>query len=95
MDDTGETFKVQFDVPVQLTLQEDFTDLAWDHALKTAHEQGVIPVGPIHIETELVKVAGPLTEGQPLRVQTMMQALGLPQEIARVTATMMVGSRLG
>lgn len=95
-EDTGDTFKVVFDVPVQTTLQEDFNDAAWDHALKAAHDAGVIPVGPIHIETELIKVelGGSLVEGQPMRVQSMMEALGLPQEFVRVTATMMVGSRL-
>lgn len=96
MDDTGETFKVEFDVPVPVTLDPEFHNMAWDHALKTAHEKGVIPVGPIHIETELIKVevSGSLVEGQPMRVQQMMQALGLPEEFVRVTATMMVGSRL-
>lgn len=93
MDDTGETFKVQFDVPIQATLLEGFHDMAWDHALKTAHEQGVIPIGPIDIEVETIKTGG-LTEGQPMRVASMMEALGMPAEFARVTATMMVGSRL-
>lgn len=94
MDDSGETFKVQFDVSVQATLDPEFEAQAWDHALAAAHEQGVIPVGPIHIETELVKTdLGPLVEGQPLRVRSMMEALA-PREFVRVTASMMVGSRL-
>lgn len=95
-EDTGDTFKVVFDVPVQTTLQEDFNDAAWDHALEAAHKAGIMPVGPIHIETELIKtsIAGGLVEGQPMRVQSMLEALGLPQEFVRVTATMMVGSRL-
>lgn len=94
--DSGETLKVEFDVPVQVTLDPEFHNMAWDHALKTAHEKGVIPVGPIHIETELIKVelGGSLVEGQPMRVQSMMHALGLPEEFVHVTATMMIGSRL-
>lgn len=94
MDDTGGTYKVEFDVPVQATLDPAFHDLAWDHALKTAHEAGVIPIGPIHIEQEVRKNSlGKLTEGQPMRVASMMEALS-PREVVHVTATMMIGSRL-
>lgn len=97
MEDTGETFKVEFFVTPQQTLVEDFNSQAWDYALAQAHKQGVIPIGPIHIETELVKPEPPpgLTEGQAMRVHSMMEALGGNQELVRVTATMMVGTRLG
>lgn len=94
MEDTGETFKVEFDVLPQELLREDWDSAAWDHALRAAHEAGVIPVGPIHIETELRKTdLSPLVEGQPLRVRSMMEALS-PKEFVHVTATMMVGSKL-
>lgn len=96
MDDSGETFVVEFFVTPQQTMAEDFDKAAWDHALAMAHKNGVIPIGPIHIETELVKNELPagLTEGQSMRVHSMMQALS-PQELVKVTATMMVGTRLG
>jgi hypothetical protein len=94
VDDTGETFKVEFDVPVQITLHEQFHDMAWDHALKTAHERGVIPIGPIDIQLERKQTdMQALTEGQPMRVASMLEALS-PKEYVHVTATMMVGSRI-
>lgn len=94
MDDTGDTFKVFFDVPVQVTLLPEFNDMAWDHALAAAHAAGVIPVGPIHIETETIKPSG-LVEGTPMQVASLAQLIaGGGLDVVRVTATMMVGSRL-
>lgn len=96
MDDSGETFVVEFYVTPQQTLVEGFEAMAWDHALMLAHKEGVIPIGPIHIETEIVKPpgAGFLEEGVPMRIQSMASALGLQQELVRVKASMMIGTRL-
>lgn len=96
MDDSGETYVVEFYVTPQQTMVDGFDNMAWDYALGKAHEAGVIPIGPIHIETELVKPpgAGFLEEGVPMRVQSMASALGLQQELVKVTASMMVGTRL-
>lgn len=98
MDDSGETFVVKFNVPPQILLDPQWDAMAHDHALKMAHEQGVIPVGPIMIETETRKMGG-MAEGQPMQVHSMAELLGtvaqgLGMEVVEVTATMMVGSRL-
>lgn len=95
MDDTGETFTVTFFVPPQILLHEEWEAMAHDHALGMAHEAGVIPVGPILIETEMVRQTG-LTEGVPMSLNGMAAtAAGLGLEIVKVTASMLVGSRLG
>jgi hypothetical protein len=95
MEDTGETLKVSFFVPPQILLHEQWDDMAHDHALKLAHEQGVIPVGPILIETELVEQTG-LQEGVPMSLNGMAAAAaGLGLQVVKVTASMLVGSRLG
>lgn len=99
MDDTGETFVAKFHVPPQILLHPEWEDMAHDHALKMAHEQGIIPVGPIMIETEIKKMGG-MSEGKPMQVHSLSELLGtvaqgLGMEVVEVTATMMVGSRLG
>lgn len=97
-EDTGETFVAKFHVPPQILLHPEWEAMAHDHALGMAHQQGIIPVGPIMIETEIKKMGG-MVEGQPLQVHTLAElhaavAQGLGMEIVEVTATMMVGSRL-
>lgn len=95
MDDTGETFKAIFHVPPQILLHPEWEAMAHDHALKMAHEQGVIPVGPIMIETRLTSGQVGLVEGQPMLINRMAAAAsGLGMEVVEVTASMLVGSRL-
>lgn len=94
MEDTGETFVVKFLVPPQVTLLPEWDAMAWDHALKLAHEQGVIPVGPIMIDLERKTGQAQLVEGQPIMINKLTHAAGMGLEVVEVTATMMVGSRL-
>lgn len=97
-EDSGETFVAKFTVPPQILLHPEWEAMAHDHALGMAHEQGIIPVGPIIIETEIKKLGG-MVEGQPMQVHSLEELLGtvaqgLGMEVVEVTATMMVGSRL-
>lgn len=95
VDDSGETYTVTFHVPPQILLHPEWESMAWDHALKLAHENGVIPVGPIHIETKSSSATVGLVEGQPMLIHKMAAAAaGLGLEVVEVTATMMVGSRI-
>lgn len=94
MDDSGETFKVVFDVPPQVTLQPEWEQMAWDHALHAAHQAGVIPIGPIVIDTEIIKPQG-LVEGAPMAMHSMAELVaGGHFDVVRVTATMMVGAQM-
>lgn len=99
MDDSGETLVVVFHVPPQILLNPEWEAMAHDHALGLAHEQGVIPVGPILIETEIKHSTGmSLQEGIAMGVNSLAglaaTAAGLGMEIVEVKASMLVGSRL-
>lgn len=86
MEPSPETFVVQFFVPPQLLLQDDWEALCHDHALAQAHAHGVIPVGPSHVSTEKVEPGQQLTPGVPLAVNPLVG------EVVRVTVTFMVGA---
>lgn len=99
MDDSGETFKVVFHVPPQILMDPQWEAMAHDHALGLAHKAGVIPIGPILIETELKRSTGlSLQEGVKMGLNSLeglaATAAGLGMEIVEVTASMLIGSRL-
>lgn len=94
-----DTYTVTFHVPPQILLHEEWEAMAHDHALGMAHAAGVIPVGPILITTELKRTTGiSLVEGMAMGVNSLgalaATAAGLGLEVAEVTASMMIGSRL-
>ena len=92
MDDSGETFVCVMHIPVQLLLNPEWEAMCWDEALRQAHEAGVIPIGPIHLDTKRVPTprAGQLTEGVPMAIGPL---IGVPV-VVEVTDTMMIGAQL-
>lgn len=94
-----ETHTEVFHVPPQILLHPEWESMAHDHALTLAHAKNIIPVGPIHIETQMVSSTGmSLHEGVAMGVNSLealaATAAGLGAQIVEVRATMLVGSRL-
>lgn len=81
------TVVVEFFVPPQLLLHDEWESMAHDHALGMVHQRGIIPVGPSHVTTEKVPPGEQLTPGIPLAVNPLMG------EVVRVRVEFMVGTQ--
>lgn len=83
------TFIMEFLLPAQVFLLEDWRDAVHDETLRAAHKQGFMPVGPSIISDPEKVEQRALVEGVPLMARNP-----LAPEVYRVTCTMMLGVTL-
>lgn len=105
----GDIFTLRITAPKQLLLHEEFEAMVWDETLRRAHQQGLIPVGPVLVTTaEPIPEPQHLIEGESLadRMQRYMTTegnmhvaaafAGVPDtsDFMVVTATVQIGLSL-
>ena len=81
------TFRLTFFAPRQILLLEDFEGLAWNECLVRAHQEGVVPVGPV-VVSYVAAEQRPLDPDRPLLEQSV------PPDSVFVTAEVLIGVAL-